>query len=235
MMPPYDLRRTRVALSCGYHDSCKRFVGRSPHYRAGDGLDWNDNNGTLPVTRAVFFSASAHAATRSRIATVRFEFHPSLRDPGYPCQTLVARVYSMPDRRLLFRVMYEHVVPIRGLHGFDVVASADGFHPDHRRATPAPAPNVVHRIGTMADDRCSFFTPGQLHAHVEPQSHARFVSYEKNVERNGNAARVLPDVNGCSEACSAAYPGPRWRAPYWSLWTFRWSWTVDTRSGRVRL
>jgi len=235
MRPPYDLHRKQVALSCGFHDSCKRFPSRSPHYFGGDGLDWNDNNGTVPETKSVFFTASAHAAVAKRIAAVRFEFHPAGRDFGYPCNTLVAKVYSMPDRKPLFRVMYEHVVPVRGLKGFDIVAQAQPFVPARHKATLAPPPNVVRKIGNMREDPCPFFTHGQLHAHVEPQGHQRFVSYERNGKINAAGLRVVPDVNGCLGACDGpVYPGPRWSAPYSALWTYRWSWVTDTRSGRVK-
>lgn len=228
MRPPYDLGRRQVALTCGYHDSCKR-RGRS--YPAGDGLDWNDNNGTVPETRAVYFTASAHASKIGHIAKVVVEFHPAGRDYGYPCHTVVANVVSVPENLLLFRVMYQHVVPA-GPRVFAIVGSPG----DH------PVPNVIRRIGTMVDDPCPFFSKAAdgrplLHAHVEPSRiRAPFVGYAKNAHHDRHGVRVIPDVNGChKEACSGpVYPGPRWRHPYWELWTFRWAWTVESRTGRVR-
>jgi hypothetical protein len=225
MHPPYDLRRRRVALTCGYHDSCKRYPERRPAYLAGDGLDWNDNNGTVPVTKAVFFTASARAAVPgTRIATVSFTYHRPGRDPGFPCATLVANVRAYPSGRVLFRVMYEHTVPIRSLRAFGVYAGV-----------PSAVPDVVARIGTMTNDPCPYFTKNKFHVHVEPLDHDAGVAYAKNMAGRGRL-REIPDVNGCGdEACAGpAYPGPRWRRPYYALWTFRWTWYASRSTGAPR-
>jgi hypothetical protein len=222
MRPPYDLRRRHVALTCGYHDSCMRFPLRPLHYLKGNGLDWNDNNGTAPETRAVFFTASAYSAVPgARIGTVSFRFHRSGRDEGFPCHTIVATVRSYPTKELLFSVMYEHTAPIKRLRPIRIYSG--------RRTA---VPNVVVRIGTMVNDPCPYFTRPHYHTHVEPLAHARRVAYARNTSRAGGL-RVVPDVNGCGLfACDGpVYPGIRWRRPYYELWTFRWIWRAHARSG----
>src|SRR5438093_3410142 len=224
MRPPYDLHRKQVALTCGYHDSCVRYPSRRPRYKAGQALDWNDNNGTVPVTKAVFFTASVRSAVPgTRVATVGFRFHRAGRDEGFPCQTLVASVRSYPTGALLFNVMFEHTAPARGLRPIPLLSSAR-----------TDVPNVVARIGTMVDDPCPYFTPKHFHTHVEPLGHDRRVAYARNTSLL-HRLRVIPDVNGCGrEACDGpTYPGPRWSAPYYRLWTFRWTWRVRTRSGAL--
>lgn len=229
MRPPYDMHRRRVALTCGYHDSCKRYPGRRPQYPAGFGLDWNDNNGTWPETKAVYFTASAYAPrARTRIATVSFLYYKPGRVFGYPCSTLVAVVRSYPRNQELFRVMYQHVAPTNRLRPFPVYGVPTGANPNAK-------PNVVMRIGTMINDPCAYFTRTEegrplFHAHVEPQRHNTRVRFRINRTKNSRGWRVIPDVNGCRNACSGpAYPGPRMGGPYWKLWTTSWSWRVDSR------
>ncbi|MCA1833133.1 MAG: hypothetical protein ABR548_05025 [Actinomycetota bacterium] len=224
MHPPYNNHQRQVAMTCGFHDSCKRYAGRHPAYKSGDALDWNDNNGTVPETKAVFFSASAYSKVPgTRIASVSFTRHVAGRDRGFPCYTLVANVRSYPSRALLFRVMYQHAVPIRGLKSIPIYSGARGA-----------VPNVVVRIATMVNDPCPFFTKKNFHVHVEPLDHNRRVAYARNITRHGRA-RVIPDVNGCgSEACNGpVYPGPRYRSPYYTLWTYRWTWYARSSTGAV--
>jgi hypothetical protein len=122
------------------------------------------------------------------------------------------------------------VVPIGGLRPFDVVGEPGDLS----------RPNVVRRIGMMANDPCAFFSrtlDGRplMHAHVEPQWHASYTGYAKNAVYDRHGRRAIPDVNGCLAACDGpVYPGPRWNRPWWELWTHRWVWTVDTRTNRVR-
>lgn len=235
MRPPYNLSMRRIALTCGFHDSCKRYPDRLSHYRRGSGLDWNDNNGTWPETRGVYFTLSAHASRPgTRVATVTWEYHRAGRDYGYPCSTLVARVWSHPKPVELFRVMYQHVVPTRRLGPLRIYSVAATVPIEQSK------PNVVVRIAEMSNDPCAFFTrlaDGRplYHVHVEPSRYRHpFVRYRANTSINRSGFRVIPDVNGCREACNGPfYPGPRFRNEYWKMWTYNWRWSVDRRSGTV--
>jgi hypothetical protein len=240
MRPPYDLSHRSIGLTCGYHESCKRLPWRTPPYLTGKAIDWDDNGGTVPNSRAVYFTASAQATTTAPIALVTFRFYPAGSAPQYPCHTLVATVHNYADRAPLFTVVYEHVRPLPNLHS--LVVRGNGAGPlslNRAHATPATSvPNVVARIGTMADDPCPYYQRDALgrplyHAHVGAGTVARNVGFWMNTERWSSGIRAIPDANGCGAACTSTYPGPRWRLPYWQLWTYMWHWQVRVPTGRI--
>ena len=240
MRPPFDLRHRSIGLTCGYHESCKRMPWRTPPYLSGKAIDWDDNNATIPNSRAVFFTASADAQTTAAIAYISFTFHAAGTAAGYPCHTLIATVRDISSHRPLFSMVYQHVKPVRGLKQY--VIHGNGQAPvalSRANLTPATSrPNVVLRIGTMADDPCPFYSRDAAgaplyHAHVGPGASARGVRLSMNVEHSSTGLRAIPEANGCGPACTASYPGPRWRWPYWQLWTYAWQWRVSVPGGRL--
>lgn len=93
---------TQAKMECGWHLTCI-----SP-YPSGAGIDWNDNNGTLPESKYVIFRAVvlSNDSWTTEVGSVRFVWW---LNPGYgSCNEVLAQVRRRSDDLIVAKIRYLH-------------------------------------------------------------------------------------------------------------------------------
>lgn len=168
-----------AALSCGWHETCI-----SP-YPSGVGLDWNDDNGTVPVSRYTFFRVRTYAnsgSTNSYVGSVKLKWRQGAVYGN--CNEVLAEVRRPADFQIQATVRFLHVKRwdevTYGLYG-----NGSGIL-------------FKTTSGTMIDDSNNGCGWKGFHTHVWHTGNVAVIG-------NGN----IPNANACGNyACTGRYANP---------------------------